>query len=220
MAGRPPLTREQVLSAALDLIDEEGLDALTMRRLGARLDRTPMVLYRHAASRADLLDAVVEAVLEMLVIPDGGAPWQDRLRTVAHRYRELALQHPNVVPLLATRPLVTPLGLRPPGTLHPLERMLEILVEAGFAPADALHVHRSYSALVLGHVLTELQEVVASPQETDPLLRLGLHRLPPQEFPRLRSLAEELSAYDGAAELDRSITILLAGLGAQLIDAG
>lgn len=219
MAARPALTRAQVLDAALELIDQEGLDALTMRRLGTRLDRTPMVLYRHAASRDDLLDAVVEAVLATLVIPDDDAPWQDRLRAVAHRYRAIALEHPNVVPLLAIRPLATPLGMRPLGTLHPLERMLDILIDAGFAPADALLVHRSFSALVLGHVLTELQEVVTSPDETDALLRLGLHRLPPHEFPRLRSLAGALAVHDGEAELDRGITVLLAGLGAQLMDA-
>lgn len=217
MTGRSTLTRAQVLDAALELIDEEGLDALTMRRLGKRLDRTPMVLYRYAASRAELLDAVVESVHEKLLIPDDGTSWQDRLRVVAHRYRAIALDHPNVVPLLATRPLATPLGMRPLGTLHPLERMLDLLIDAGFAPADALHVHRSWSALVLGHVLNELQEVVTSPDETDPLLRLGLHRLPPQEFPRLRSLAGDLAVHDGEAELDRSITILLTGLGAQLI---
>ncbi len=216
MTGRDAVTRAVVLQAALDLIDEEGLDALTMRRLAQRLDRTPMVLYRHAASRADLLDAVVERPLDLLEIPAEDASWQDVLRVTAHRFRRIALDHPNVVALLATRPLTTPLGLRPLGTLRPLERILELLEEAGFAPVDALFVYRAYYGCLLGHVLTELQEVVADPEESEALLRLGLHRRPPQLFPRVRALADSLAEYDGAAELDRTVSILLAGLSTQL----
>ena len=66
-------------------------------------------------------------------------------------------------------------------------------------------------------MLHELQERVDNPDETDDVLRLGLHRLPIIEFPRLRSLAGELAAYDGAAELDEGLTIVLAGLRSQLL---
>ena len=67
-----------------------------------------------------------------------------------------------------------------------------------------------------GHVLNELQELVDNPDETDDLLRLGLHRLPIGEFPLLRSLAPVLAAYDGAAELERGLDILLTGLASTL----
>jgi hypothetical protein len=76
-------------------------------------------------------------------------------------------------------------------------------------------VARDYRALfgfLHGHVLNELQELVDNPDETDDLLRLGLHRLPIGEFPLLRSLASVLAAYDGAAELERGLDILLTGL--------
>jgi AcrR family transcriptional regulator len=217
VAARVPLDRARVLMSALDLVDEEGLEALTMRRLGRRLDRNPMTLYRYVAGHDELLDGVVEMVLGLLEIPAGDGSWQQRLRVTAHRFRDLALDHPHVVPLLATRPLATPLGLRPLGTLRPLERILELLEDAGFAPRDALHVYRAYFALLLGHVLNELQELVVDPDETDALLRLGLHRLPAKEFARTRALADELAVYDGAAELDRSVTVLLTGLTAQLL---
>ena len=65
-------------------------------------------------------------------------------------------------------------------------------------------------------MLNELQELVDNPEETDDLLRLGLYRLPPGEFPLLRSLAPVLAAYDGAAELERGLGILLTGLTATL----
>lgn len=215
-ARRPRLSREVVLTAALALVDAEGLEALSMRRLGHELGRDPMGLYRYAKNRADLLDGITELVLDQLVIPTDGADWQEQLRSTAHDFRDLALAHPNVVPLLVTRPLSTPLGLRPLGTLRPLENILTLLIGAGFTPADALHVYRAYYGYLYGHILNELQEFVVDAEENEDLLRLGLHRLPARQFPLLRSMASVLADYDGAGELDQGITILLTGLAAQL----
>ena len=216
--SRPRLTRHDVLSTALRLIDDDGVETLSMRRLGRALDRDPMRLYRFAASKEELLDGVVELVLAELEVPSSAPAnaWADVLRTTAHRYRRIALRHPNVVSLLVTRPLATPLGLRPLGTLRPLEALLELLVSAGFDARGALHAYRLYMGFLQGHVLTELQERVHNPDETDALLRLGLYRLPPREFPRLRSLAPMLAAYDGAQELDEGLEIVLGGLQRQL----
>jgi AcrR family transcriptional regulator len=210
------ITRELVLATALELIDRDGADALSMRRLAAALDRDPMFLYRHAASKAALFDGVVETVLAQLHVESADPDWVGQLRAVARDYRVLALAHPNVVPLLVTRPLATPLALRPRGTLRPLEEILALLTGAGFSGPDALHVYRAFFGFLNGHVLNELQELVESPDETDDLLRLGLYRLPIAEFPLLRSLAHALACYDGAAELERGLDILLSGLAATL----
>jgi hypothetical protein len=83
-----------------------------------------------------------------------------------------------------------------------------------------LHVYRAYYGYLYGHILNELQEFVVDPEENEALLRLGLHRLPPKEFPRLRALAPVLADYDGMAELDEGITILLSGLAALLPPPG
>jgi AcrR family transcriptional regulator len=210
------LSRELVLATALELVDAEGLDALTMRRLGQELGRDPMSLYRYAENRAALLDGVSELVLNELPVHEEDPDWKAQLRQIAHNLRLLALQHPNVVPLLVTRPLSTPLGLRPLGTLRPLEQILALLVGAGFSPPDALHVYRAYYGFLYGHILNELQEFVVDPEENEVLLRLGLHRLPAKEFPLLRALAPALAEYDGSAELDQGLTILLSGLESQL----
>jgi len=210
------LSRDIVLAKALELVDAAGLDALTMRRLGQELGRDPMSLYRYAENRAALLDGVAELVLAQLSIQPADPDWKAQLRILAHDLRRLALQHPNVVPLLVTRPLSTPLGMRPLGTLRPLEQILSLLVQAGFEPTDALHVYRAYYGFLYGHILNELQEYVVDPEENEVLLRLGLHRLPAKEFPMLRALAPALAEYDGATELDQGLSILLSGLEAQL----
>ena len=172
------ITRDVVLAAALELIDRDGVDGLSMRRLARVLHRDPMILYRHAPNKAALLDGVAATVLAQLKVDPADPDWA-----------ALALAHPNVVPLLVTRPLATPLGLRPPGTLRPLEDILALLTRAGFSGPDALHIYRALFGFLHGHVLNELQELIENPDETDDLLRLGLHRLPIREFPLLRSLA-------------------------------
>ncbi|HUD79553.1 MAG TPA: TetR/AcrR family transcriptional regulator C-terminal domain-containing protein [Streptosporangiaceae bacterium] len=214
--GTSKITRDAVLAAALDIIDAGGADALSMRGLARVLERDPMILYRHAPNKAALLDGVAEIVLAQLDVDASDPDWAGQLRAVARRFRVLALAHPHVVPLLVTRPLSTPLGLRPPGTLRPLEDILALLTRAGFSGPDALHIYRALFGFLHGHVLNELQELVENPDETDDLLRLGLHRLPIGEFPLLRGLASVLAHYDGAAELERGLDILLDGLTAAL----
>jgi AcrR family transcriptional regulator len=212
--GSGKITREVVMATALEIIDRDGADALSMRRLAAALNRDPMIVYRHAANKAALLDGVAEIVLAQLKVDSADPEWADQLRAVARDYRGLALTHPHVVPLLVTRPLATPLALRPPGTLRPLEHILALLTRAGFTGPDALHIYRALFGFLHGHILNELQELVDNPDETDDLLRLGLHRLPIAEFPLLRGLAPALATYDGAAEFERGLDILLTGLAA------
>src|ERR1700721_2231568 len=195
-AGDGKITRELVFATALELIDRDGADALSMRRLGAALDRDPMILYRHAPGKAALLDGVVETVLAQLTADPAGPDWTAPPRG-APPDPALALAPPPGAPLLVPRPLATPLALRPRGTLRPLEDVLDLLTRAGFSGPDALHVYRALFGFLNGHVLNELQEVVENPDETDDLLRLGLHRLPIGAFPLLRGLAPPPASYDG-----------------------
>jgi hypothetical protein len=104
-----------VLATALQIIDRDGVDGLTMRRLGRALDRDPMSLYRHAPTKASLLDGVAEIVLEQLTVDSTDPDWAGQLRTIAREFRRLTLTHPQVVPLLGTRSS-QPVGLRPLGT--------------------------------------------------------------------------------------------------------
>lgn len=214
--GDAVISRPLILQTALALLDRHGESGLSMRRLSEALNRDPTVLYRHVRDKGAVLDGVAEIVLSQLVVDSTDPDWIGQLRLVAHDFRRLALAHPNAVPLLVTRPLATPLGQRPPGTLRPLEDVLTLLITAGFTGVDALHVYRVLFGYLHGHILHELQDLVEHPEETDHVLRLGLYRLPIKEFPRLRELAPVLASYDGAAELDRGLDLLLTGLDATL----
>ncbi|WP_416564999.1 TetR/AcrR family transcriptional regulator [Nocardia testacea] len=207
-----PLTRPVILAAALEIIDRDSIDRLSMRRLSNRLGHDPTVLYRHTANKAALLDGVTEFVLEQLTVDPTDPDWRHQLRLVARDFRRLAVAHPHAVPLLVTRALATPVGLRPPGTLRPLEHILDLLTRADFSGSDALHIYRALFGFLHGHVLNEVQQIVDRPEETTDLLRLGLHHLPIGEFPLLRGLASQLASYDGGTELERGLDTLLAGL--------
>ena len=214
--GDGQVSRSVILQSALRIVDRDGVDGLSMRRLSDEVGRDPTVIYRHVPNKAALLDGVAEIVLGQLRVDIADPDWARQLRAVAHDFRRVALAHPNVVPLLVTRPLATPLGQRPIGMLRPLEDVLTLLTSAGFSGADALHIYRVLFGYLHGHILTEIQEVIERPDETDDVLRLGLHRLPVSQFPHVRALASDLANYHGAAELDRGLDILLFGLTATL----
>ena len=177
------ITRDMVLAAALEIMDRDGADALSMRGLARALGRDPMILYRHAPNKAALLDGVAETILASSTSTPPTPTGPPSCAPSPADYRALALAHPHVVPLLVTRPLATPLALRPLGTLRPLEDILALLTRAGFAGPDALHIYRALFGFLHGHILNELQELIDNPDETDDLLRLGLHRLPIRDSP-------------------------------------
>jgi len=97
------ISRPVILRAALRIVDRDGVDGLSMRRLSDEVGRDPTVLYRHIPNKAALLDGVAE-MLEQLHVDTADPDWAAQLRAVAHDFRRLALEHPNMVPLLVTRP--------------------------------------------------------------------------------------------------------------------
>lgn len=226
------LSRERVLASALELVDRDGLSALSMRRLGAELGVEAMALYRYAASKDALLDGLVEALYLELeerlaagLVPESGttaaeavtqaetqshAPaWRAELHRIARATHEVCLAHPQVMPLLSTRMLAVPLARRPLAVLRHHERVLALLQGAGLDEARSAAVFRAFTGWVLGYVSVELQAMVDNPEESDPAFRLGLHRMPPQELPRLRESAAALAETGGPEGLAAGLNALL-----------
>lgn len=203
------------------MIDADGVDALSMRKLGQALGRDPMRVYRHTKSKAALLDAVAELVLEGLQVPaavDGD--WETAVRAAAHSFRTTALAHPRMIFLLIDRPMsVPPGGLRPSG-LQWLEGLLSVLTEAGFDDPGALHAYRFLTAFLSGHVIHEVQELMDTDTGSTVEIRIGLDLLPEKQFPRVRALAPGLAAHNGSLEFLLGLDIVLMGLRSQLLSAG
>src|SRR5690606_22354815 len=125
------LDRERIAAAAVALIDRDGLERFGVRRLADELGVDPMSIYHHIKGKAALLDAASEAVLaEMAAEVDSGADpddWEKLARRTARSYRAVAFRHPHLVPLLATRPQISPVALAA------LERLVTTMRAAGFA---------------------------------------------------------------------------------------
>ncbi|WP_219601764.1 TetR/AcrR family transcriptional regulator C-terminal domain-containing protein [Nonomuraea indica] len=142
---RAGLTRQAILRAAVRLADQEGLTALSMRRIAAELGVEAMTLYHHVPNKNALLDGIVEQLVSETTPPPTASSWQESLRAYAHAFLATLTAHPNLIALVATRPATTPHNLRT------MEAMLESLRSAGFELTRAHDVVRSLAAFVLGH---------------------------------------------------------------------
>src|SRR5262245_10359539 len=138
--------RRQILDAALAIADEEGLDAVSMRSVAARVGVSPMALYPYVGSKAALLDGLVGRLIDELPKP-AGPDWRAGLRAAADGVRALARAHPSAFGLLLSRPSVTPDAARV------VDGIYQALLEAGVPPADVPRLERLVSTFVLGFAL-------------------------------------------------------------------
>ncbi|MHB8630453.1 MAG: TetR/AcrR family transcriptional regulator C-terminal domain-containing protein [Candidatus Limnocylindria bacterium] len=173
--ARTPLTRSRIVRAALAVVDRDGLDALSMRRLGAELGVEGMAVYRHFPNKAAVLAGVVDLLLAELVIPPpSDVPWQLVFREVSRAYRALLLRHPHAIPLLAALPLSDPAAARAAGAV------MAQLRAAGFDAPTALKTLATITSYVVGVAQWEVgtapfrsegaREAFALPADADPYL--------------------------------------------------
>ena len=147
---RPRLTREKVLAAALEFVDENGLAALSMHKLGAELGVQGMSLYSHVASKDALLDGIVEAMTwEAQMPPADGSEWRDALRHLAGEIRGIILRHPAAAPLLVSRRVM------PTRRLEQVDAYVSLLMRAGFPEDKAIDVLRTVVMYAHGYALAE-----------------------------------------------------------------
>lgn len=172
---------DAVLEVAGRIADEEGLAALSMRRLGKELGVSSMTVYGYVASKEELLDALAAKSIGKLGELDAGGldlAWQEELATVAIELRRLLRRHPGIAEIVLERPA--------PAMDHFRERMLSILSDAGFEPGDAIDLLILTSCYALGYAHSEM--IRASTDQAEEAERL--RRLPAQEFPHLAAFAE------------------------------
>jgi AcrR family transcriptional regulator len=216
---RGPLNRHRVVRAAIHYIDTNGLPDLTMRRLASTLGVEAMSLYKHVSGRDNLLDTVVEALLDDLysspdVQLDAADGWQDYLRRVAFGVRGVALEHPQVFPLVATRPPTAP-WIRPPlRSLAWIEAFLYALRTQGFGEQQAVDAYKAFTSFLLGHLLLEVAglQVAIGPDETSRLDDSNV-RTDLRGYPTVRRVADRLAQDTAAEEFSASLENLLRRLG-------
>jgi AcrR family transcriptional regulator len=200
-ARRPALSRDRILAAALTVVDREGLDAISMRRLGDELGVEAMSLYNHVAGKGAILDGIFEAILAELPRVARTASWRADIGARAHALRAVLAAHPNALPLFATRPAVTP------ASLEHVEDVLEVLGGAGFSAGDALAALQVLLAYVVGHTLQTHARVNRDDQSMP-----DYQALDPALFPRVRELTHLVPRRDVEQEFATGLDALIAGL--------
>jgi AcrR family transcriptional regulator len=210
--GRPPLiSRNQVLARALQVADRDGLEAVTMRRLGAELDVDPMAVSRKLGGKAALYDGLIEQVLSEVTDPPRTGDWAEDFAALARALRATLLAHPNTVPLLGTRPPVSPGGFRG------IEAAVTVLLDAGFSAQDAADGVDCAGRLVIGHVLAEAgQPPVSDVGGSDEQHRQAQRDLPAAEFPGLATVTREGVTHSPDRLFDLALRGLLLALADEL----
>lgn len=215
--GRPPkFTREKLQTAALSIVDEQGLEALSMRALAQALGTGPMTLYSYVDSREGLDVLVVEAIIGKAVwTHPPGAGWQDDLRYVARAIWQAVRLHPNAIPIVLTR------RSRTPAIFAVAESLLGPLRGAGFANVQLLAAFRAVTALIVGMAQGELTGPLAlKAGESAAETIAKFEALPRDTYPGLieAALATDRSSPEG--EFDLAMSFLVRGLESQIASQG
>lgn len=150
--ARQPVNRERIVEAALSLVEEHGLEGLSMRKLGAALDVEAMTLYYHVASKSVLLDMLVERIVMDAADTNErvGGNWRTRLESFARRYHNALVANPRLLPLIATRPV------RSPQVMEQFVHALKLMTEDGFTPVEAYNTLNALALMAIGHALAEV----------------------------------------------------------------
>ncbi|MYW62658.1 TetR family transcriptional regulator [Streptomyces sp. SID8379] len=211
--GRPPstsLNQDVILDAAFALVDREGPDALTLRRLGADLGANHTAVLRHFAGKDEILLGLAERLIARAM--DGFAPadgWRETLETLARRMRTACLAHPQVAVLVATR------VARREAEFHGADVVIGALRSAGFDDRDAARYYRSLVDTALGLAAYEASVVAlgsASREGDRRAWRREYLAVSPDRYPDLAAVAPHLAAADEDDQFETTLGLILDGV--------
>jgi AcrR family transcriptional regulator len=207
---RAPLTKERVLQAAVVLADRDGIEALSMRKLGQELGVEAMALYRHVRNKDDLLDGVVDAVVGEIELPYPSRDWKDAMRTLVLSARQVMLRHPWAPRVILDRPTVGP------ATLRHIDAVLGILSAGGFSIEMAHHALHVLGSRILGFTQDPFNDTDDVRPEPEVAVRQA--RELAEHFPHVGELALA-ATHDGAlggcdddVEFEFGLDLILEGL--------
>jgi len=203
--GREPLTREAIVETALGLLDKDGLDELSMRRLADELDTGPASLYWHVGSKDGLLELIFDRVIGEVELPEPEPErWQEQIKEVARAGRAMILRHRDIVRISIGR---IPMG---PNALRVSEGIFAILRGGGVPDPLAVTAHHLLFALINGFTLDETTDLAVEVENLPDdaaadAARNYLASLPGDQFPNLAAVA----AHFGETDNDRRFELLI-----------
>lgn len=204
---RAPLTREAVVLAAVEMADERGLEALSMRKLAEVLGVEAMSLYNHVANKDDLLDGMVDAVIAEVALPQIGGDWKAELRKRAVSAHEMLTRHPWASMLVISRMNTGPAMLRY------VEATIGCLREARFSIAQTDHAWNALDCHIYGFTLLKANFPI-DPEEYASAAARYLPRLPAETYPHMHAMTVEVAEgrHSGVNDFSFGLDLILDGL--------
>ena len=209
---RAALTRERILRAAISLADRDGIESLSMRKLGHELGVEAMSLYNHVRNKVDMLDGMVDVVFSEIELPANGEEWQIAMRKRAISARQALLRHPWAIGLMESR--ATP----GPATLRHHDAVLGSLRAAGFSIDMAAHAYSILDGYIYGFTLTELTLPFSNSEGSAGVAEIAgniLEGFRPDQYPHLAEMAVDRAVkpgYNYGDEFEYGLDLILDGI--------
>jgi AcrR family transcriptional regulator len=206
---RVRLSRDRVLRAAIALADANGIESLSMRKLGVELGIEAMSLYNHVANKSDLLDGMIDSVFGEIELPSGGTDWRTAMRRRAISARQVMSRHPWAIGLMESR--TTP----GPATLRHHDAVIGTLRGAGFSVELAAHAFSALDSYIYGFALQEASLPFHTAEESARVAQMIRAQFSSGEYPHLTELTVEhvlQPGYDYGNEFAFGLNLILDGL--------
>ncbi len=201
---RPPLSRPRIVRAALRLVDEQGLAALTMRALAHELEVSPMALYNHVRDKDELVDLMLDLMLGEVDRSVTEGDWVTQLRALVCSYHQVLSAHPGLARVYSTRVKIGPHGLLI------IERGLGLLLQAGFSPPDAANAFFTLYTYTVG--FHQIGRIAPIPSPTTQDETQYYSALPPEQIPSVLAVSPYLRGVRRPGGFEYGLDTLLTGL--------
>ena len=214
--NREPLTRDRVIEAALRVMDEEGLEAVSMRRVARDVGVEAMSLYHHVEDKEDLLDGICEHIMAGFEFPDLGDDWVENCKRGARAWRRLLQSHPAVMRLFAEQRG----PIRSIDSMRPTEFALRILRDSGLSDRDTAQAFHAFGGYIQGFVMMELGSIAGGSDEIHLKAHAELAAALPDEFAVLQAVSPYFAECDPDEQFEFGLDLLIRGLEAKVRPAG
>jgi AcrR family transcriptional regulator len=211
--GRPRLSRERVLNAAVGVADAGGIGALTIRSLAQELGAKPMSVYYHVAGKEAILDGIVDVVFSEIDLPSPDGDWRTELRRRAASARQVLRRHRWAIGLMESR--TTP----GPATLRHHDAVLATLRAAGFSLEMTAHAYALIDSYTYGFALQEAGLPFEGPDTVAPVAELIMKQFTDGDYPHLAEMTTDYyskTSYDFGDEFDFGLNLILDALSKSL----
>ena len=213
---RERLTRERVVEAALAIMDSEGLQAVTMRRVAREVGVEAMSLYNHVRDKDDLLQGVCDRIMSGFEFPDSsGKDWSARCRDGARAWRRLLQAHPDVMRLFAETHGPSPSSV---DSLRPTEFALSLLKEAGLSDRDTVQAFHAFGGYIQGFVMMEGGSIKGNHTGADEQTMGFAASASPELFPCLNAVAQYFAECDADEQFEYGLDLMIRGIQDRVAD--